>query len=175
MPRMHGCVGHRLRLRLLNRIPMLSVHARPLRGPMGELTGQLFSLAFSSLFLLAVFPFVCLFMNLVVGVSSPNPVFFGRREGKRGKGVFGYCGFHSVGIGTLSSSLRTAGGSPHGAGFNGFLQGDGLSRLPRFVGMFGKRVSVMNPEPRVLGRARRCSRLVGGCVVHRLIGPKVAK
>lgn len=78
-------------------------------------------------------------------------------------------------MGGRSSALRTALGSPEGAGFNSFVHQAGVSRLPRFVGMLLKSVSVMKPHPRVLGRARRCSGVVGGCVIHRFVGPNVAK
>lgn len=88
MPGVHGCLRHHVRFRVFNGVPMLAVHRRPLTRVRGHLLGETFSLFFSLIFLYAMFPFICVVVNATVGLSSPNPVFFGRGQDKRGKGRF---------------------------------------------------------------------------------------
>lgn len=146
---------------------------RPLSSVSGHVLGHTFSVTIDKMVYLYFLPFVPV-VTLVVGVRDPNPVFFHRTEANLGNSAFVYLGFHSVRIGGSSSGTRTAGGSPEGFTFNGFVEGAGVSRFPRFVGMLGNSVDVINPEPRVLCRARICNDLVSGCVIHRFSGPKVA-
>lgn len=88
IPGIHDCLGQHVCFRLLNGIPMLYVHRRPLDFTRGQFEGHIFSVTFSLLFLYALFPVVCIVIKLAVGVASPNPVFFGRGHDKRSKQRF---------------------------------------------------------------------------------------
>lgn len=88
IPGIHGCLHRHVRFRVVNDMPILDVHGRPLKGVRGELVGHVFSMVFSLLFLYALFPVVFLVMKIAVGVASSNPVFFHRGHGKLGGGRF---------------------------------------------------------------------------------------
>lgn len=96
--------------------------------------------------------------------------FFARRHPKGSKEVF-----HLVGFGDVASRQSTRNGLLPSTGqlarINGFIHTADVSRLPRLVGILGKSVTLVNPEPLL----PRCLPLCSGRRTHqRRIHPKVA-
>ena len=157
----------------LGQIPLLAMRKEPLTRLHNIIWKRLFDLAFSTLFLVTLFPIILLIVAIGIKITSPGPIFFRqRRHGKMGK-EFDCFKFRSMSINSQSDSKQATQNDPRVTPFGRFLRKTSIDELPQFINVFLGDMSVVGPRPHMLLHTEIYSEIINKYMVRHFVKPGI--
>lgn len=157
----------------LGQIPVLTLRKEPLTRLHNILWKRIFDLAFSTLFLVTLFPIILLVVAIGIKISSPGPIFFRqRRHGRMGK-EFDCFKFRSMTVNSQSDSKQATQNDPRVTPFGRFLRKTSIDELPQFINVFLGDMSVVGPRPHMLLHTEIYSEIINKYMVRHFVKPGI--
>lgn len=157
----------------IENIPVIARRDEPLQNPVNKIIKRLFDIIFSSLVLLLVFPWVWLFVAIMIKIQSPGPIFFCQeRTGIDGK-VFKCFKFRSMKVNAEADKLQASKDDPRKFPFGNFMRKTNIDELPQFINVFIGNMSVVGPRPHMLKHTEEYSKLINRFMVRHFAKPGI--
>ncbi len=163
----------RMELSHLGNTMLLSVRNEPLQDPVNRAMKRLFDIFVSGIFLLTVFPIVCLVAGIIIKIQSPGPIFFKqKRNGLDGK-EFNCLKFRSMHVNKDADRLQATKDDPRKFKFGDFMRKTNIDEFPQFINVFKGSMSLVGPRPHMLLHTQEYSRLIRRYMVRHLVKPGI--
>jgi putative colanic acid biosynthesis UDP-glucose lipid carrier transferase len=137
------------------------------------LAKRLFDITFSFLFLLTLFPIICMVIALGIRLTSPGPIFFRqKRTGLDGKDF--YClKFRSMRMNETADTEQAVKDDPRITPFGYWLRNTYLDELPQFINVLKGEMSVVGPRPHMLSHTHSYAGRVEGYMLRHKMKPGI--
>ena len=151
------------------KIPILTPRREPLRFFFNRQVKRAFDIAFSTLVILFLFPFVIPPIALLIKLDSAGPVFFKQlRSGKNGK-PFWCLKFRTMSVNNQSDAVQAKKNDARITKVGAFLRKTSLDELPQFFNVFVGDMSVVGPRPHMLKHTEEYSAIIDNFKVRHFI------
>ena len=125
------------------------------------------------MFLISVFPIICLILGTIIKLSSSGSVFFvQKRTGKDGK-TFKCYKFRSMRCNKDAHTRQATANDDRKTRIGDFLRKTNLDELPQFINVFKGDMSLVGPRPHMLLHTEEYSRIVDKYMVRHFIKPGI--
>lgn len=154
-------------------MPVLQLRREPLMEMENRFMKRAFDIFCSSLFLFCIFPFIYLFVAVVIKFTSPGPVFFKqKRNGINGKEFYCYK-FRSMKVNAQADTLQATEHDPRKTKFGDFMRKTNIDELPQFINVLKGDMSIVGPRPHMVKHTEEYSALISEYMVRHLIKPGI--
>ena len=151
------------------KIPILTPRREPLRFFFNRQVKRAFDVAFSSLVIVFLFPFIIPPIALLIKLDSPGPVFFKQlRSGRNGKPFWCYK-FRTMSVNQESDTVQARKNDARITQVGAFLRKTSLDELPQFFNVFIGNMSVVGPRPHMLKHTEQYSATIDNFKVRHFI------
>ena len=154
-------------------IPILSTRTEPLENIGNRFQKRIFDLAFSSLALAFLIPFVFPIISLMIRLSSKGPVFFKQKRNGRNNVLFDCYKFRTMKINENSDKTQATLGDPRVTKIGSFLRKTNLDELPQFVNVWIGNMSVVGPRPHMLKHTEDYKMIIDKFMVRHFVKPGI--
>jgi len=157
----------------IGNIPVLSVRKVALSHTHNALIKRALDIMFSFVFLVTLFPFICLILGLLIKISSPGPIFFVQeRTGFKGK-KFNCYKFRSMRCNNEAHTKQATAHDNRKTRIGNFIRRTNIDELPQFINVLKGDMSLVGPRPHMLLHTTEYSRLIGKYMVRHFIKPGI--
>ena len=154
-------------------IPFVARREEPLRNPVNRMVKRLFDIVFSLFVLILVFPWVFIFVAIMIRLQSPGPIFFRQeRTGIDGK-VFKCIKFRSMKVNDDADKVQATKDDPRKFPFGDFIRKTNIDELPQFINVLKGEMSVVGPRPHMLKHTEDYSKLINSFMVRHFAKPGI--
>lgn len=151
------------------KIPIVTPRREPLRFFFNRQVKRIFDIAFSSLVIVFLFPFILPPIAMAIKMNSPGPVFFKQlRSGRNGKPFWCYK-FRTMKVNTESDSKQAQKNDARITSVGQFLRKTSLDELPQFFNVFIGDMSVVGPRPHMLKHTEQYSEIINNFKIRHFI------
>ena len=173
VPNVCKALPHRICLSMVGNMPILNLRHEPLGMIENRIVKRIFDTLVSGLFLITIFPFIYLFVGIVIKITSPGPIFFKqKRTGLNGNEFWCYK-FRSMKVNKEADTIQATLHDPRKTKFGDFLRRSNLDELPQFINVFKGDMSVVGPRPHMLKHTEIYGELIDKYMVRHFIKPGV--
>lgn len=164
---------HNMAFELMESTPVFSIHNDPLSLPGNRVIKRVFDLLVSSLFLLTIFPIVCLILGIIIKRTSPGPILFKqKRNGLENKEFWCYK-FRSMKMNAESDSLQASKDDPRKTAIGEFMRKTSLDELPQFINVWKGDMSIVGPRPHMVSHTEQYSNIIAPYMVRHFAKPGI--
>ena len=157
----------------LEGIPVIARREEPLRKDSNKLAKRIFDIIFSSFVLLLIFPWIFIFVSVMIKIQSPGPIFFlQERTGLDGK-IFKCIKFRSMKVNNDADEIQATKNDPRKFPFGDFMRKTNIDELPQFINVFLGDMSVVGPRPHMLKHTAEYSKLINHFMVRHFAKPGI--
>ena len=154
-------------------IPVIARREEPLRIGSNKLAKRIFDIIFSSFVLLLIFPWIFIFVSVMIKIQSPGPIFFlQERTGLDGK-IFKCIKFRSMKVNNDADEIQATKNDPRKFPFGDFMRKTNIDELPQFINVFLGDMSVVGPRPHMLKHTAEYSKLINHFMVRHFAKPGI--
>lgn len=154
-------------------IPVIARREEPLRKGSNKLAKRIFDIIFSSFVLLLIFPWIFIFVSVMIKIQSPGPIFFlQERTGLDGK-IFKCIKFRSMKVNNDADEIQATKNDPRKFPFGDFMRKTNIDELPQFINVFLGDMSVVGPRPHMLKHTAEYSKLINHFMVRHFAKPGI--
>ena len=154
-------------------IPVIARREEPLRKDSNKLAKRIFDIIFSSFVLLLIFPWIFIFVSVMIKIQSPGPIFFlQERTGLDGK-IFKCIKFRSMKVNNDADEIQATKNDPRKFPFGDFMRKTNIDELPQFINVFLCDMSVVGPRPHMLKHTAEYSKLINHFMVRHFAKPGI--
>lgn len=154
-------------------IPVIARREEPLRKDSNKLAKRIFDIIFSSFVLLSIFPWIFIFVSVMIKIQSPGPIFFlQERTGLDGK-IFKCIKFRSMKVNNDADEIQATKNDPRKFPFGDFMRKTNIDELPQFINVFLGDMSVVGPRPHMLKHTAEYSKLINHFMVRHFAKPGI--
>lgn len=154
-------------------IPVIARREEPLRKDSNKLAKRIFDIIFSSFALLLIFPWIFIFVSVMIKIQSPGPIFFlQERTGLDGK-IFKCIKFRSMKVNNDADEIQATKNDPRKFPFGDFMRKTNIDELPQFINVFLGDMSVVGPRPHMLKHTAEYSKLINHFMVRHFAKPGI--
>ena len=161
VPDYQGTVGKNVSMYFQDYLPILMVRQEPLGLRANQLLKRGFDLAFSTLVIVGLFPFILPLLAVLIKLDSPGPVFFKQmRPGKCNK-LFPCYKLRTMRVDHQQTELQATKADPRVTRLGRYLRKYNLDELPQFFNVLLGHMSVVGPRPNMVSQLEeysKCSR-----------------
>jgi len=160
-------------LSFLENIPVITLMDEPLLSTFNRVIKRSFDIFFSFLFLVTVFPILCIVLGTAIKLSSPGPVFFRqKRTGKNGEDF--YCvKFRTMKPNEDADSVQASKGDDRITKIGAFMRKTNLDEMPQFINVLLGDMSIVGPRPHMLKHTAEYSQLIDKYMVRHFAKPGI--
>lgn len=152
-------------------VPVVARREEPLRKMSNRLVKRGFDFIASSLFLGTVYPFILLWVSIMIRRQSPGPIYFKQeRTGLDGK-VFHCIKFRSMHVNAQSDTQQATEHDPRKFPFGDFMRRTNIDELPQLINVWLGEMSLVGPRPHMLRHTEQYSQIVNRFMVRHLVKP----
>lgn len=157
----------------INDVPIIAKREEPLAKPLNKAIKRAFDFIASSLVLLLIFPWLYIFVAIMIKIKSPGPVFFKQaRTGLDGK-VF-YCyKFRTMKVNKDADKIQATKDDPRKYPFGDFMRKTNIDEIPQFINVWKGEMSMVGPRPHMLLHTEEYSKLINRFMVRHLAKPGI--
>ncbi len=160
-------------IRFINNIPIIARREEPLTKPYNKFIKRAFDIIVSSVFLVTIYPFVYLFVAIMIKLKSPGPIYFKqKRTGLDGK-EFNCIKFRSMKVNDDSDRVQATKDDPRKYPFGDFMRKKNIDELPQFINVWKGDMSLVGPRPHMLKHTEEYSRLINSFMVRHFAKPGI--
>ena len=154
-------------------IPVIARREEPLRKDSNKLAKRIFDIIFSSFVLLLIFPWIFIFVSVMIKIQSPGPIFFlQERTGLDGQ-IFKCIKFRSMKVNNDADEIQATKNDPRKFPFGDFMRKTNIDELPQFINVFLGDMSVVGPRPHMLKHTAEYSKLINHFMVRHFAKPGI--
>ena len=154
-------------------IPVIARREEPLRKDSNKLAKRIFDIIFSSFVLLLIFPWIFIFVSVMIKIQSPGPIFFlQERTGLDGK-IFKCIKFRSMKVNNDADEIQATKNDPRKFPFGDFMRKTNIVELPQFINVILGDMSVVGPRPHMLKHTAEYSKLINHFMVRHFAKPGI--
>lgn len=154
-------------------IPVIARREEPLRKDSNKLAKRIFDIIFSSFVLLLIFPWIFIFVSVMIKIQSSGPIFFlQERTGLDGK-IFKCIKFRSMKVNNDADEIQATKNDPRKFPFGDFMRKTNIDELPQFINVFLGDMSVVGPRPHMLKHTAEYSKLINHFMVRHFAKPGI--
>ena len=154
-------------------IPVIARREEPLRKDSNKLAKRIFDIIFSSFVLLLIFPWIFIFVSVMIKIQSPGPIFFlQERTGLDGK-IFKCIKFRSMKVNNDADEIQATKNDTRKFPFGDFMRKTNIDELPQFINVFLGDMSVVGPRPHMLKHTAEYSKLINHFMVRHFAKPGI--
>jgi len=154
-------------------IPVIAKREEPLSKPANKFIKRLFDLFVSTIVLVFFFPWLYIFVAIMIKIKSPGPVFFKQeRTGLDGK-VFLCYKFRTMKVNADSDRVQATKDDPRKYPFGNFMRKTNIDEIPQFINVFKGEMSLVGPRPHMLLHTEEYSKLINLFMVRHLAKPGI--
>lgn len=154
-------------------IPVIARREEPLRKDSNKLAKRIFDIIFSSFVLLLIFPWIFIFVSVMIKIQSSGPIFFlQERTGLDGK-IFKCIKFRSMKVNNDADETQATKNDPRKFPFGDFMRKTNIDELPQFINVFLGDMSVVGPRPHMLKHTAEYSKLINHFMVRHFAKPGI--
>lgn len=154
-------------------IPVIARREEPLRKDSNKLAKRIFDIIFSSFVLLLIFPWIFIFVSVMIKIQSPGSIFFlQERTGLDGK-IFKCIKFRSMKVNNDADEIQATKNDPRKFPFGDFMRKTNIDELPQFINVFLGDMSVVGPRPHMLKHTAEYSKLINHFMVRHFAKPGI--
>lgn len=173
VPSFRTYLKRHMNIELIGDVPVLQLRREPLMESENRFIKRAFDIFCSSLFLFTLFPFIYLFVAIVIKITSPGPVFFKqKRNGINGKEFYCYK-FRSMKVNAQADTLQATEHDPRKTKFGDFMRKTNIDELPQFINVLKGEMSLVGPRPHMVKHTEEYSALIGDYMVRHLVKPGI--
>lgn len=157
----------------IENIPVVARRKEPLLNPINRFIKRAFDLLVSSCFLLFVYPFIYIFVAIMIKLKSPGPIYFKQeRTGIDGK-VFKCIKFRSMKVNDDADKVQATKDDPRKYPFGDFMRKTNIDELPQFINVWKGDMSLVGPRPHMLKHTEEYSTLINKFMVRHFAKPGI--
>jgi putative colanic acid biosynthesis UDP-glucose lipid carrier transferase len=157
----------------LGNMPVFATRDFPLYYKHNAVVKRVFDLIVSLVFLVTLFPPICLVAGIAIKICSPGPVFFvQKRTGKHGR-EFNCYKFRSMRRNSDADTRQAAKDDDRTTPVGRFLRKTNLDETPQFINVLLGDMSVVGPRPHMLLHTEEYSRIVKKYMVRHFVKPGI--
>lgn len=158
---------------LIDGIPVIARREEPLRKVSNKFIKRSFDIIFSLFILLTIFPWIFLWVAIMIKRQSPGPIFFiQERTGLDGK-VFKCIKFRSMNVNDEADTKQATKDDPRKFSFGTFMRRTNIDELPQFINVLKGDMSVVGPRPHMLKHTNEYSKLINRFMVRHFAKPGI--
>lgn len=173
VPSFRTYLKQHMNMELIGDMPVLQLRREPLMESENRFIKRAFDIFCSSLFLFTLFPFIYLFVAIVIKITSPGPVFFKqKRNGINGKEFYCYK-FRSMKVNAQADTLQATEHDPRKTKFGDFMRKTNIDELPQFINVLKGDMSLVGPRPHMVKHTEEYSALISKYMVRHFIKPGI--
>jgi len=171
-PRMVGNFALNLKLERLGEIPLFTNHEEPLQQMGNRVIKRCFDIAFSSVAIICMLPFIPI-IALIIKIQSPGSIFFKQeRTGLDGKN-FKMIKFRSMHVNKDADKVQATRNDPRKFKFGNFMRKSNIDELPQFFNVLMGDMSIVGPRPHMLKHTEIYSGLIDKYMVRHFAKPGI--
>lgn len=174
VPSMDGYPHRHMKITAFGKVSLIRLHEEPMNTLTCKLFKRSIDILISGLFLLTVYPFVCIFVWLGDKLSgSHGPLYFRQaRTGYNGRDFMVYK-FRSMKVNADADKLQATKDDPRKTKFGNFLRKSSIDELPQFINVLKGDMSIIGPRPHMVYHTEMYSSLIGNYMVRHLAKPGI--
>lgn len=154
-------------------IPVIARREEPLRKDKNKVVKRIFDLVFSLCVLILAFPWVFIWVAIMIKIQSPGPIFFlQERTGLDGK-IFKCIKFRSMKVNDDADEIQATIDDPRKFPFGNFMRKTNIDEIPQFINVFLGDMSVVGPRPHMLKHTAEYSKLINHFMVRHFAKPGI--
>lgn len=154
-------------------VPVIQRRKEPLGKMQNRLLKRAFDIVFSSVVILAVFPWLFPIIALAIRFESRGPIFFSqKRSGYRNRS-FNCLKFRSMTVNNDSDKVQAVRNDSRITRVGAFLRKTSLDELPQFLNVFMGDMSVVGPRPHMLKHTEEYSALIDTFMFRHAVKPGI--
>ena len=159
--------------RVVNGVPIVSLHDEPLSELENRFKKRVFDIAFSLLFLCTVFPFLYIIFGSIIKLTSKGPVFFKqKRTGLDGKGF--YCWkFRTMRQSADADKKQASKGDVRITKIGAFMRKNNIDEMPQFINVLQGTMSIVGPRPHMLAHTTEYGERINCYMVRHFVKPGI--
>lgn len=154
-------------------IPVLSVSAIPLDNFYNQIWKRIFDVAFSTLVILFIFPWLFPIIATLIKLESPGPVFFKQKRSGLKNETFWCYKFRSMRVNCDSDRMQARKSDSRITKVGAFLRKTSLDELPQFFNVFLGNMSVVGPRPHMLTHTEEYRKQVNKFMARHFVKPGI--
>jgi Undecaprenyl-phosphate glucose phosphotransferase len=152
-------------------IPLLSIRNEPLQSFRNRLIKRTFDFLFSSLIILAIFPWLLPVVAILIKTNSRGPVFFLQDRSGLNNKVFRMIKFRTMLVNDEADKQQASRNDPRITRVGRFLRKTNLDEMPQFFNVWMGQMSVVGPRPHMLMHTEVYARLIDSFMVRHIVKP----
>ncbi|MBQ8737649.1 MAG: undecaprenyl-phosphate glucose phosphotransferase [Bacteroidaceae bacterium] len=157
----------------IENIPIVARRKEPLLNPVNRFIKRAFDLFVSSCFLVFIYPFIYIFVAIMIKLKSPGPIYFKQeRTGIDGK-VFKCIKFRSMKVNDDADKVQATKDDPRKYPFGDFMRKTNIDELPQFINVWKGDMSLVGPRPHMLKHTEEYSILINKFMVKHFAKPGI--
>ena len=158
---------------LIEGIPVIARREEPLKKMRNKVLKRGFDICFSLFVLVVFFPWIFLWVAIMIKRQSPGPIFFiQERTGLDGK-IFKCIKFRSMKVNEEADTLQATKDDPRKFSFGTFMRKTNIDELPQFINVLKGEMSVVGPRPHMLKHTNEYSKLINRFMVRHFAKPGI--
>ncbi|NVO86097.1 exopolysaccharide biosynthesis polyprenyl glycosylphosphotransferase [Hymenobacter terrestris] len=152
---------------------ILTVRSQPLASRSNQVVKRVFDLAFSSIVILFIFPWLFPILVLLIKLDSSGPAFFNQmRPGKRNE-LFPCFKFRTMHANLKEAELQACKGDARITRIGRYLRASSLDELPQFFNVWLGHMSVVGPRPNMVSQLRDYSQRIRTYSLRHAVTPGI--
>jgi putative colanic acid biosynthesis UDP-glucose lipid carrier transferase len=157
----------------IGNIPVLTVRKVPLKHTHNAIIKRTVDIVISSIFLITLFPVICLIVGILIKSSSPGSVFFTQeRTGLKGK-KFQCYKFRSMQCNGEAHTKQATINDTRTTRIGKFIRRTSIDELPQFINVLKGDMSIVGPRPHPIFLDERYSKFVEKYMVRHFVKPGI--
>lgn len=165
--------GSKISLSFIGDTPIIARRIEPLSKPINQIIKRAFDLICSTLVLTLIFPWLYIFVAIMIKIKSPGPVFFKQeRTGLDGK-IFLCYKFRTMKVNNDADKVQATKDDPRKYPFGDFMRKTNIDEIPQFINVWKGDMSMVGPRPHMLLHTEEYSKLINKFMVRHFAKPGI--
>ena len=165
--------GQKISMEFVDSTPIIAKREEPLAKPLNKAMKRAFDILVSSMVLTLIFPWLFVFVAIMIKIKSPGPIFFKQeRTGLDGK-IFLCYKFRSMKVNKDADKIQATKDDPRKFPFGNFMRKTNIDEFPQFINVFKGDMSLVGPRPHMLLHTEEYSKLINRFMVRHLAKPGI--
>ena len=165
--------GQKISMEFVDSTPIIAKREEPLAKPLNKAMKRAFDILVSSMVLILIFPWLFVFVAIMIKIKSPGPIFFKQeRTGLDGK-IFLCYKFRSMKVNKDADKIQATKDDPRKFPFGDFMRKTNIDEFPQFINVFKGDMSLVGPRPHMLLHTEEYSKLINRFMVRHLAKPGI--
>lgn len=172
-PDFRGLLHRKVNIDFYDQVPIMTFRQEPLQVWLNRAVKRGFDIAFSTLVILLIFPWLFPLVALCIKLDSRGPVIFRQQRSGRRNQAFTCYKFRTMREESEEARRKRVYGGQRVTAVGAFLRKTSIDELPQFINVLLGQMSVVGPRPHMLQHTEEYSRLIEKYLVRHFVSPGI--